>query len=140
MDADTKEAQELLKAAVALAVADGKLRRSEMGVVESLAARCGVGKASLKAMLKAAAKGADAIDSIAIQSKDAVSRGFELLVAQAQIDSEISSEERNVLRRVAASLRIAGDEFGIGGDEFRSLYQRGVKRAEAIRKARQDPL
>ncbi len=140
MDMDKKEAQELLKAAVALAVADGKLRSSEMGVVESLAARCGVGKSSLKAMLKAAVKGVDIIDSTVFRSKEAVHQAFELLVAQAHIDGEIRNEERDVLRRIAGALGIAGDEFGIGGDEFRSLYQRGVKRAEAIRKARKDPL
>ena len=136
MDVDKTEELELLKAAIAVAVADGKLRRSEMAVVEGLAARCGVEQRSLKAMLAAAAKGADAVDSIVFRSKDAARKAFELLVAQAHIDGEISKEEHDVLRRVAASLGIAGDEFGIGGDEFRSLYQRGVKRADAIRKAR----
>ena len=41
MDVDKTEELGLLKAAIAVAVADGKLRRSEMGVVEGLAARCG---------------------------------------------------------------------------------------------------
>ena len=136
MDVDKTEELELLKAAIAVAVADGKLRQSEMGVVEGLAARCGVEQRSLKAMLAAAAKGAGAVDSIVFRSKDAARKAFELLVAQAHIDGEISKEEHDVLRRIAASLGIAGDEFGIGGNEFRSLYQRGIKRADAIRKAR----
>ena len=136
MDVDKTNELNLLKAAIAVAVADGKLQRSEMGVVEGLAARCGVGQASLKAMLVEAAKGTDAVENIAFRSKDAASKAFELLVAQAHIDGEVSPEEHDVLRRVAASLGIAGDEFGIGGNDFRSLYQRGVERAEAIRKAR----
>jgi len=140
MDVDKTEELELLKAAIAVAVADGKLRQSEMGVVEGLAARCGVEQRSLKAMLAAAAKGAGAVDSIVFRSKDAARKAFELLVAQAHIDGEISKEEHDVLRRIAASLGIAGDEFGIGGDEFRSLYERGIQRADAIRKARQRPL
>ena len=136
MDMDKTEELALLTAAISVAVADGKLRRSEMGVVEGLAARCGVEQRSLKAMLTEAAKGAGTVDSIVFRSKDTARTAFELLVAQAHIDGEISKEEHDVLRRVAASLGIAGDEFGIGGDEFRSLYQRGVKRADAIRKAR----
>ena len=139
MDVDKTEELGLLKAAIAVAVADGKLRRSEMGVVEGLAARCGVGRASLNAMLAEAAKGGSAVDNVVVRSKDGARAAFELLVAQAHIDGEISREEHDVLRRVAASLGIAGDEFGIGGDEFRSLYQRGIQRAETIRKSRQRP-
>lgn len=137
---DNMEELDLLKAAIAVAVADGKLQRSEKGVVAGLAARCGVGQASLKAMYESAATGADAIDSMVFRSKDAARTAFELLVAQAHIDGEISPEEDEVLVRVAAKLGIAGDRFGIGGDEFRSLYQRGVQRAEAIRQSRKPPL
>ena len=140
MDLDSTEELELLKAAIAVAVADGRLRRSEMGVVEGLAARCGVGEAWLEAMLADATKGTGAADSIVFRSKDAAREAFKLLVSQAHIDGEIAEEEHDVLVRVAASLGIAGDKFGIGGDEFRSLYQAGVKRADAIRKARQRPL
>jgi tellurite resistance protein len=139
MDLDSTEELMLLKAAIALAVADGRLRRSEMGVVEGLAARCGVGEAWLETMLADAAKGAGAVDDIVFRSKDAAREAFKLLVSQAHIDGEITEKEHEVLVQIAASLGIAGDKFGIGGDEFRSLYQAGIKRADAIRKGRQRP-
>ena len=99
---------ELLKAALAVAVADGEIRRSEMGVVEGLAMRLGVGRASLEAMLEAAQKDNSTADNILIRSKERARRALELLVAQARIDGEISAEERNVIVRIATSLNLAG--------------------------------
>ena len=55
---------------------------------------------------------------------------LELLVGQARIDGEISDEERSVLVRIASSL-------GITGDDFQTVYQAGIQRADKIRKSRQ---
>ncbi|MHC5110765.1 MAG: tellurite resistance TerB family protein [Planctomycetota bacterium] len=137
MKADKIKERELLKAAVAMAVADGKLCRSEMGVVEGLAAKCGVGRRSLDVMIARAAKGDNTVDRLVFRTKDAAHEAFELLVAQAHIDGEVSREEEDILARVANRLGITGDRFGIRGDEFRSLFQRGVNRANAIRRSRQ---
>ena len=57
---------------------------------------------------------------------------FELLVALARIDGEVSDEERSVLVRIASSL-------GIAGAEFESAYMAGIERADTIRKSRPDP-
>ena len=120
---------DLLKAALAVAVADGELRRSEMGVVKGLAARVGVGRVSFDAMLAQAERDDSIADNILIQSEDRARTALELLVAQARIDGEISEEERKVLARIACSL-------GITGDEFQAVCQAGIARADRIRKSR----
>ena len=60
---------ELLKAAMAVALADKELRRSEMGLLEGLAKRAGVGPASFAAMVEAAREDESFADNILIQSK-----------------------------------------------------------------------
>ena len=119
----------LLRAAIAVALADGELRRSEMGVLKGLAMRAGVGQMSFDAMLEAAKDGADLADNVALISPDASRTALELLVAQARIDGEISSEEREVIVRIALDL-------GIKNEEFQTIYTKGVDRADALRKAK----
>ena len=70
---------ELLKAALAVAVADGEIRRSQKGVVEGLAQRVGVGRASLQAMTEAAEHDDSIADNILIGSPDKARAAFELL-------------------------------------------------------------
>ncbi len=120
---------ELLKAALAVAMADGELRRSEKGVVEGLAERIGIGRVSFEAMLEAAEEDDSIADNILLRSKEKARSAFELLVAQARIDGEISDDERSLLVRIATSL-------GITGTDFETVYLAGVKRADRIRKSR----
>lgn len=125
---------ELFKAALAVAVADGKLTRSEMGILKGLAARVGIDRASFEAMLEKAQSRASLVDNIAagailLRSRDGGRSALELLVAEARIDGEISDEEREVLIRVAS-------KFGLAGHEFQSIYQAGIARADRIRAAR----
>ena len=122
---------ELLRAAIALAMADGELSRAEKGVIEGLAHRVGVGKVSLKAMLDTAQADDSIADNILIGSKDRARVALELLVAQARIDGEISDEERNVLVRIAMSLNFTTDEFQV-------IYEAGIARADALRKTRRE--
>ncbi len=119
----------LLRGAIAVALADGELRRSEMGVLKGLAMRAGVGQMSFDAMLEAAKEGADLAGNVAMISPDAARTALELLVAQARIDGEISPKEREVIVRIAMDL-------GIVSDEFQTIYTKGVGRADALRKAR----
>lgn len=121
---------DLLKAALAVAVADGELRRSELGVVKGLAARLGVGEVSFEAMCQAAERDDSIADNILMRSKATARTALELLVGQARIDGEISEQERSVLVRIASSL-------GITGDDFQTVYQAGIQRADKIRKSRQ---
>ncbi len=123
------ENAELLRAAIAMAVADGKVSRSEMGVVEGLARRAGVGAATIEAMFDAAARDETFTDNLLLQPKDRAVKAVELLVGLARIDGEISSEERELIVRIAGSLDIVDDEF-------RQAYEAGIKRADLLRKAR----
>ncbi len=123
------ERVELLRAAIAVAMADGELSRSEKGVIEGLAHRVGVGKVSLKAMLGTAQSDDSIADNILIGSKKRARVALELLVAQARIDGDISDEERNVLVRIAMSL-------GFTTDEFQGVYEAGIARADALRQTR----
>ena len=124
------EDTELLKATIAVAVADGQLRRSELGVIQALARRAGVGETSLKAMIEAAEKDKSFAADIMIRSKDKARMAVKLLVAEARIDREISDEERRVIVHIANSL-------GITGDEFEQLYLAGIEQADRLRRARQ---
>ena len=119
----------LLRGAIAVALADGELRRSEMGVLKGLAMRAGVGQMSFDAMLEAAKEGADLAGNVAMISPDAARTALELLVAQARIDGEISPKERELLVRIAM-------DMGILSDEFQTIYTKGIGRADALRKAR----
>lgn len=121
---------ELLRAAMAVAMADGELRRSEKGVLQGLAARVGVGKVSFDAMLEAAGRDDSVADNILIRSKEKARRALELLVAQARIDGEIDQRERDILVRLAVAL-------DLGGDEFQAIYEAGIERADRIRKSSQ---
>jgi len=121
------EDTELLKAALAVAVADGQLQRSEMGVVEGLAKRVGLGQVSFEAMIEAARTDESFADNIFIRSKEKARTTLELLVGLARIDGIISDEERRVIVRIASSL-------GITGDAFEQAYLAGIKRADEIRR------
>jgi len=123
------ENAELLRAAIAMAVADGKVSRSEMGVVEGLAQRAGVGAVTIEAMFDAAAKDETFADKLLLQPKDRAVKAVELLVGLARIDGEISSEERALIVRIATSVDVVDDEF-------RRAYEAGIKRADDLRKAR----
>ena len=123
------EQLELLRAAIAVAVADGDLRRSEKGVLRGLADRIGVGGATFDAMVEAAEQDPNFIDGLMLKSSESAGRSIELLVAQARIDGEISQHEREVIARIAADMKISDDEF-------QRAYEAGIKRADRIRNRR----
>ena len=128
---DQLEKMDLLKAALAVAMADGVLTRSEKGVVEGLAARIGVGKASLDAMLEAAEQDKSIADNMFIKDKEKAHTAFELLVAQARIDGEIGKNERELTVRIAKSLKISDEDFP-------AIYSAGIRRADELRKSRKN--
>jgi tellurite resistance protein len=118
---------ELLKAALAVAVADKELRGSELGLLQALARRAGVAPPELAAMMSEAARDASFADNIVIKSKAKARSVLEMIVGLARIDGHISEEERRVLARIAASM-------GIAGDEFEKAYLAGIQRADEIRR------
>lgn len=123
------EEMELLRAAMAVAVADGEMRRSETGVLKGLADRVGIGRVSFDAMIGAAESGALLPENILISDPEKAKTAFELLVAQARMDGEISPHEREILVRIAAALSISGQTFS-------NLYESGIKKADQLRKRR----
>jgi tellurite resistance protein len=123
------EKLELLRAAVAVAAADGEILRCEKGVLEGLAARVGVGRASFEAMVSAAVGGERPVPDVLIRSPEKARIALELLVAQARLDGEISDEERELLFHLATRL-------GITGDDFQTVYQAGLTRADRLRQSR----
>lgn len=125
------EQLEILRAAMAVAVADGELRRSEEGVLRGLADRIGVGAATFDAMIEAAEQDPNFVDGIMLKSKESGQFCLELLVAQARIDGEISEQERKVIVRIAALVNVSGDEF-------QQAYEAGIQRADKIRSRRSD--
>ena len=91
-----------------------------------------MGKVSLEAMLEAAEQDQSIADNILIKDKAKAHTAFELLVAQARIDGEINMSERELLVRIAKSLKISDEDFPI-------VYHAGISRADELRKARQKP-
>jgi tellurite resistance protein len=124
-----REQTDLLRAALALAYADEKLTRSEKGVIDGLAARVGVKGAALQSMIEEARRNDFITDRLYIRSREEAEQAFELLVAQARIDGEISEEERSLLVRIATSL-------GIRDDDFERVYSAGIARADHLRRSR----
>ncbi len=125
------EQLEILKAAFAVALADGSLQRCEKGVLQGLAVKAGIGRASFDAMLEAAGQGADDIvDTMFLQSRESAKQALELLVSTARLDGVISDSEREVLVRIGLSLKI-------DGEDFQQIYQCGMERADQVRKRKE---
>jgi tellurite resistance protein len=123
------EELELLNAVLALAMIDGTLSRSEMGIIEGLAVRVGVGQVSLEAMIGRARREPDVHENLRMQSTKRARKAMALMVAQARIDGEISDQERELLVKIAQQLGIETDEFG-------QIYADGVAQADELRRRR----
>ncbi|MGQ9648696.1 MAG: hypothetical protein ACUVXJ_01135 [Phycisphaerae bacterium] len=124
-----REKLELFKAALAVAAADRTLKRSELGLIQGLAVKVGIGKASFDAMIAAALRGEPIAGGVCIRSPDTARLALKLLVAEARIDGEISDAERDLLVTMA-------DRLKIGGDEFQAIYTEGLRQADEIRRRR----
>jgi uncharacterized tellurite resistance protein B-like protein len=131
-EGDMKDTEkfELLKAALTVAVADGRLSSEEVGFIRALAAKAGVGQESLKAMIERAQQDGRLEGNILIRSPKSARIAVELLVAEARIDGEIADAEREILVNIATS-------FNITGSDFQQLYTAGLNRADQLRKSRQ---
>lgn len=117
----------LLRATLALAAADGKITRSEWGVIRAMADRAGVGRVSLAAMVDQAQRQPDDRDELLSGPLRDPVKAVRLLVATARIDGEISVEERSVIVDVACKL-------GIKDDAFAEVYAAGIELADTLRK------
>jgi tellurite resistance protein len=120
---------QLLQAAIVLAVADGVVASSERGLLDAIAGRVGVGQMSLEAMIDRAKTDPDVHDELFYRAMTEPELTMELLVAAARLDGEVSQEEREVLVRIM-------DKLNIPIARFSGIYQKGIQRADQLRKAK----
>ncbi len=123
------EQVELIRAAIVLAAADGKISSSERGLLEAFAKRIGIGKASLDAMIDRAITDHTVREEMFRRSMSDPKLTLELLVATARLDGDITTKEREVLIHARELLEIPMDEFA-------QIYEQGIKRADTLRKTK----
>ena len=121
-----RQERELFEAVLAIAGADGRITRSERGLLESLAERVGVGRASLAAMIDRATREPRFKSDRSLHKVSDPLKAMELLVAAARIDGEISEEERQLLVRTA-------EIWDIPNDDFMEAFKRGLAAADRVR-------
>jgi uncharacterized tellurite resistance protein B-like protein len=129
MHMQDRDKLDLLKAALAVAAADKDMSRAELGIVEGLAAKAGIGQISFDAMKAAALRGEGLADNICFSSPARARQALELLVAEARIDGQITEQERSLLVTLAERLKITTEEFV-------TIYQAGIQRADELRARR----
>ncbi|MCP4592899.1 MAG: hypothetical protein GY842_19355 [bacterium] len=124
-----REQRDLFEAVLAVAGADGRVTRSERGLLEALAERVGVGCVSLNAMIDRVLRDAEFKTRLSIKEVAEPLKAMELLVAAARIDGEISEEERELLVRISSV-------WNIPDDDFVAAFERGIAQADRLRAKR----
>ncbi|MBI3833997.1 MAG: hypothetical protein HY287_06670 [Planctomycetes bacterium] len=104
---------ELLKAAIALALADGEIQRTEMGVIKGLAVRTGVGHVSFEAILNAAEQNPAFANNDLNFTPEKAKRAVEVLAAEAASDGNVSPKDRAVIEHITGQLKISSDQIDI---------------------------
>ncbi len=130
MSANPQESLELLRAALAMAAADGRISGHEKALLKALAQRAGVGALSLDAMVADAVNNPASHDTLFQRAIDDPERAMQLLVAVAQIDGKISEEERNLLVDISFVL-------GVSAERFNEIFQAGLASVKRVRKQRE---
>ncbi len=120
-----RETLELLKAALAMAVVDGKISGHERALLKALAAKAGVGDASLTAMIDLAGNEPARHDDLFASAIKEPEKAMQLLVASANLDGHISDEERNLLVDISFALGISSQRFG-------EIFQSGMAAAKRV--------
>jgi tellurite resistance protein len=110
---------ELLKAVLVMACVDGRISGREKGLIRALAARAGVGDASLSAMINQVQNDPDAKDRVFKRAVADPEKAMQLLVATANLDGRITEEEREMLVDVSFLL-------GVSAQKFNAIFQAGM--------------
>ncbi len=129
MGVDAQDSFELLKAALAMAAADGRISGHEMGLLKALAKRAGVGSVSLEAMIRQARENPASHESLFHRAVKDPERAMQLLVGAANIDGQISEEERNLLVDISFVL-------GVSSDRFSEIFQAGLAASKRVHRGR----
>jgi tellurite resistance protein len=121
------EHQELLRAAIALSLVDGRISSGEKGFFVRLAERIGVSTQALNALVELAESNPAEREKLFEQSHRNPKLALELLVALARLDGEITHDEREWLVDISTSL-------DVGPLAFSQVYRSGIARADQMRR------
>ena len=94
---------EVLKSVVAVAAADRIITRSELGLIQALAARVGISRRSLGVLIERARQNQRMHEELGYYDIGDREKAMELLVGAAAIDGEIADEEVEQLSIIARS-------------------------------------
>ena len=131
MSMELGESFELLKAALALAAVDGRISGHERAVIKALAARAGVGQASLDAMVEQAKAGHADHDKLFGRVLKEPERAMQLLVALAAIDGHLDEKERSLLVDISTV-------FNVPTDRLDDIFQAGLVASKRVRDGQGD--
>ncbi len=102
---------DIVRAACCLAAIDGRIGQRELGVIRRLAAKVGLGEASLSAILDRARTDTDFYQQqFNVLQADAKTT-VKLLFAVAVVDGQLRQEERILLHHFAMKLGMTQEEF-----------------------------
>ncbi len=125
MEINETDSYELLKGVIAIAAADGSVTGREKAIIKALADKARVSRVSTESMIDRARKESDAVDALFNRALKNPNRAMQLLVAAADIDGDISAEERSLLASVS-------DKLGLSPDAFRELFKAGVASSKRV--------
>jgi len=102
---------DVLRAACCVAGIDGQPKEAERAVIDKLAGECGVGRASLQAMIDRGATDPNFHEEQFRVLKADPQNSMAALLEVAMADGNISDNETTVLRALAGKLAIPDDVF-----------------------------
>lgn len=126
------DAVDILKAALVMAVVDGKVTDGERAVMKAVAQRAGIRPDDLETMIREVADAPGSRQKLFERAIAEPERAMQLLVAAAVIDGRVSEPERHLLVEVS-------DALGIGALRFNELFQAGMMSAKRVRATPDNP-
>ncbi|MDA7858276.1 TerB family tellurite resistance protein [bacterium] len=108
---------EVLRAACCVAGIDGKITEDEMAMINKLAARAGVGRASLEAMVARGESDPEFYKEQFRVLKENPRRSMVDILRVATADRVLSNDEIGVMRKFAEKLNISPESFDAAIDK-----------------------
>lgn len=121
----------LMKAVLAMALADGAIADDERALIRKVQARLGVGDEQLRKVI-AEFRQAKSPDALLPRQSEDRHQAMLLMVVTAAIDGQIDTREQALLDKVAGRL-------GFDHAEFQDIFDEGVATANRLRAKKQPP-
>lgn len=102
---------EILRAACCVAGIDGEVTENELVMINKLAAKAGVGRASLEAMIERGKADPEFYKEQFRVLKDQPKKSMVAIFKVATADKSLSADEINILRKFAEKLGISSESF-----------------------------